>query len=408
MRVGVDATCWANIRGYGRFTRELCAAMVALAPEHEFVFFADPLSAGRFELSGRNVRLVTVALGAAPAEAASADGNRSPLDMLRLTRAVHREPLDVFFSPSVYTYFPLPPGLRAVVTVHDTIAERHPELTFPSRKARLFWSAKVKLALAQARLVLTVSEFSAREIHAVLRVARERIRVSVEAPASAYRPSEAQEIAAAASRIGLPCGARWFVYVGGFNPHKHVDRIVRAHARLVRPSRSMSSGTGGPPAASSPPGEHAPHLLLVGSLDRDVFHGDQARIRAAIAEARTAELVHWTGFLPDEELRHLHSGALALLLPSECEGFGLPAVEAAACGAPVIATTASPLPELLEGGGFFIEPGSDEPLFAAMKQLLEEPELRARMGARALERARALNWPRGARAALDALEEAAA
>ena len=74
----------------------------------------------------------------------------------------------MFFSPSVYTYFPLPPGLRAVVCVHDCIAERFPELTLPSRRARLFWSAKVKLALWQARLVLTVSPYSARDLERVL------------------------------------------------------------------------------------------------------------------------------------------------------------------------------------------------------------------------------------------------
>jgi len=185
MRIGVDATCWANARGYGRFTREICAALVELAPQDEFVFFADPLSAKGFALAAPNVRLETVEQRSAPTQAASADGNRSPADMLRLSRAVARERLDVFFSPSVYTYFPLPPRLRALVTVHDTIAERFPELTLPSARARLFWRLKVRLALYQARLILTVSEYSAREIAEVLGVAREKIRVSGEAPAPA-------------------------------------------------------------------------------------------------------------------------------------------------------------------------------------------------------------------------------
>ena len=387
LRIGIDATCWANPRGYGRFTRELCTALVALAPEERFTFFADRRAADTFRLSGANLRLVTVEQRTSPTEAAAADGSRSPFDMLRLTRAVRREPLDVFFSPSVYTYFPLPPGLRAVVTVHDTIAERFPELTLPSPRARLFWKAKVKLALFQARLVLTVSEYSAREIASVLKVPHGRIRVAVEAPAAAFRPSSADEIAAAVRAVGLPAGARYFTYVGGFNPHKHVDRLVRA----LGAQRDKSL-----------------FLLLVGAKSGDVFHGDQARIQAAIDTAGLGERVKWTGFVPDEELRHLHSGALALVLASQAEGFGLPAVEAAACGAPVIATTASPLPELLEGGGLFVAPDDEAGLVKALERIASDEPARRAMGARARERARALTWPRGAQAALDALREAAA
>ncbi|MBK8005443.1 MAG: glycosyltransferase [Gemmatimonadetes bacterium] len=140
--------------------------------------------------------------------------------MLRLTRAVWRSAPDVFFSPSVYTYFPLPPGQRAVVTVHDAIAERFPELTLPSPRARLFWRLKVGLALRQARLVLTVSDFAAGEIAEVLGIQKGRIRVTSEAPAAEYAPSEDKKaIAALAARVGVPAGARWFTYVGGFNPH---------------------------------------------------------------------------------------------------------------------------------------------------------------------------------------------
>ena len=95
-------------------------------------------------------------------------GSRGPADVLRFSRAVTGQKLDVFFSPSVYTYFPLPPGLRSVVTIHDAIAERFPELTLPSWRARLFWRAKVSLALFQSRLVLTVSDYAARELTEVL------------------------------------------------------------------------------------------------------------------------------------------------------------------------------------------------------------------------------------------------
>ena len=136
--------------------------------------------------------------------------------------------------------------------------------------------------------------------------------------------------------------------------------------------------------------------MLVGTRTADVFHGEGEKLDAIIREAGTGELVHWTGFVPDENLVPLASGAVASLLPSECEGFGLPAVEAAACGTPVIATTESPLPELLEGGGIFVRPGDLDVLQAAMRRMLREPEARHAMAQCALQRARALSWERGA------------
>ncbi len=390
MRIGVDATSWANGRGYGRFIRQLLPAMARLAPADQFVCFLDRRSALLFDLDLPNVHRIVVAQSQAPTEAASADGYRSPRDMLRLSRAVWRERVDVFFSPTVYTFFPLPPFLAAVVTVHDAIAERFPELTLPSRRARFFWRCKVGLAIRQARLVLTVSEFAARELVEVLGIDRGRVRIALEAPAPAFRPSDsAGDISAAAARAGLPEGATWFVYVGGFNPHKQLDIVVRAHAAVVA-------------------GRDDPHLILVGATDGDVFHGDQVRIRSLIDELGTEALVHWPGFVPDEELRHLYSGAVALLLPSRCEGFGLPAVEAAACGAPVVATTASPLPELLEGGGYFVEPGDLGAVIAAMRALAVDRGARRVMADRARERSQVLSWDRGAAMALAAIREAAA
>lgn len=391
LRIGVDACCLANGRGYGRFTREVLRRMPLLAPGDEFVCFVDAVAAERLGPLAGNVRPVIVQQSAAPTQAASADGRRSVPDMLRFTRAVARERLDVFFSPSVYTYFPLPPGLASVPTLHDTIAERFPQLTLPSRKARLFWRAKVRLAIWQSRLVLTVSEFSARDLTRVLGIPKDRIRVTVEAPADAYKPSAAADIAAAAQRLELPPGARWFIYVGGFNPHKRLDTVVRAHGQLA--ARYVAA---------------APYLILVGSAENDAFYKNVENIKQEIATAGTGHLVRWAGYVPDEQLRHLHSGALGLVLVSECEGFGLPAIEAAACGAPVIATRQSPLPELLQGGGIFVDAGNESALAEAMDVLLTDEPSRLVMGARARERASDLTWESSARAVLAALWEAGA
>jgi glycosyltransferase involved in cell wall biosynthesis len=223
-------------------------------------------------------------------------------------------------------------------------------------------------------------------------IADERLRVAVEAPSAAYAPvADGTVVERAAASAGVPPGAPWLVYVGGFNPHKNVDVIVRAHARLV----------------AELPRREAPHLVLVGTTTDDVFHGSLEQIRTAIAGAGTRDLVHWPGFVPDEELAALLTGAVALLLVSDAEGFGLPAVEAAACGCPVVATTESPLPELLEGGGIFVRPRDEGALLAALRSLAADPSMRKQMGEVALARARALSWRAAAHSALQALEDAA-
>lgn len=390
LRIGVDASCWANARGYGRFTRELVGAMVRQSPDDEFVCFLDERAAAVFDLDAPNVRRVIVRLTVSPTAAAADGSSRSPGDMLRMTRAVWRERPDVFYSPTAYTYFPLPPGQRAVATVHDAIVERFPELTIPDRKARIFWKAKVRLALWQAKLVLTDSRYAAGEITEMLGVDPRRLRVADLAPAQAYRLApDAAAAAATAARFGIPPGREWLMYVGGFNPHKHVDLLARAHGMVAAGDAN------------------APYLLLVGALS-DVFHGSQAAIREAITAAGTGDLVKWPGFVNDDDLRHLHAGALALVLPSASEGFGLPAVEAAACGTPVIATTASPLPELLRGGGLFVEPGDVSAIAGAIRTLRVDPAARRAMGVIARERALALTWDASAQAALAAIHEAAA
>ena len=390
MRIGVDATCWANTRGYGRFSREIMRSLVVRHPTDEFICIGDRRAFEAWTPTAPNARLVLVEQSVSPTRAAAADDNRSIGDMLALTRAVHRAAPDVFYSPSVYTYYPLPPGLPAVVTIHDTIVERFPHLTMPSGKARLFWNLKVRLALLQSRLVMTVSEYSARSIEQVLRVPRRRIRVCSEAPSPAYQPASADAVRVAAVAVGVPPGFPYFVYVGGFNPHKRVDLILRAHGSLV---------TGA---------DAAPHLVLVGTRTTDVFHGEVDRLDAIVREAGTAAFVHWAGFMPDESLAALLSGAVALLLPSEAEGFGLPAVEAAACGSPVIATTESPLPDILDGGGLFVTPGDQTALTSAMQRLLLDGDTRRAMGQVALERSRALSWDSAADAVHAALAEAAA
>lgn len=391
MRIGVDASCFEQRRGYGRFTRELLSALFREGKDDTFLVFTDEEAAKRFPSDLRNVEVVGVPLKSGQAESAAADGYRAPSDLLRMSRAVKSKSPDVFFFPTVYTYFPMLGKQRCVVAIHDAIAERFPKLTLPTLRARIFWKLKVRLAIRQASLIVTVSEFAARDLERVLKIPASRIRVAVEAPSRDYSPVvDPSKSTTLAERLGVPKGEPYFTYVGGFNPHKNIDVLLRAHSRI---------------SAALP--EKRPWLVLAGPGRADNFHQAGDAISASLSSSVARERVLWPGFLEDSDLCLLHAGARALVLPSACEGFGLPAVEAAASGAPVIATTESPLPELLEGGGFFVAPGDEDALTSAMERLLRDDTLRAELGTKAASRAALLSWERAARVVHSALKEAA-
>jgi glycosyltransferase involved in cell wall biosynthesis len=383
LRIGIDGTCLGSGRGYGRFLRELLPPLLAQAGDHEYVLFVDAETAARVALPPMTVELLET--GASQAAAASARGARSPLDLLRMGRGVARQRLDAFYFPSVYSYFPLPPRLPMAVAIHDTIPERHGAIVFPRWQNRALWWAKSRAARFQARTIVTVSEYARRQIAETFAVPAERIWVTPEAPSPVFAPvPNAREAASKALAERGIADDPYFVYVGGFNPHKNVPGLVKAFA-------AACAGTDA-------------RLLLIGDHLGDVFHQDLANIRAEILRSGVSERVHWTGFVADDELRVLYAGALAAVLPALEEGFGLPAVEAAACGAPCIATRESALPEVLAGGGFFFDPRDAHQLEEGLRRALVKPEERARWARAARERAAALSWDITARATRAALE----
>ena len=396
MRIGIDVTSWANERGYGRFLRELLPELIAVAAgSHEMLLYADSgvaesLRAKLPEAMSNDVTIRTVEVDVAPTAAATSESRRTIRDMRRFTKAVAKDRPDVLFYPTVYTYFPAPRGQRTLLTIHDTIPEQRPKQALGGRKAQFFWRLKMRHALKRASLVLTVSETSRENIVEWLEVADEKIRVAIEAPSPVFRPwPNADEIEAAARAVGVPRGRRWCTYVGGFNAHKLVDVLISVHAEVC--------------------GHHAdpPHLLLIGAVDSAGFTSEFEELREWVEVCESEDYVHFTGFLPDEDVIKLHTGAVACFLLSEVEGFGLPAVEAAACGTPSIVTRHSPLPEILEDGCFPCFPFDTTEAAQALSRLLNEPELRERMGRVALERASSLSWKSTATATLSAIEEAA-
>ncbi|MGH9710970.1 MAG: glycosyltransferase family 4 protein, partial [Candidatus Acidiferrales bacterium] len=303
-------------------------------------------------------------------------------------RRINQEKLDLFFFPSVYSYVPLLGGLPKIVTVHDIIYELCPELIFPTLRSRLYWRAKVKMACAQARLILTVSEYSRRCLTEHMAIAPERLRVVNEASDPVFRQLEHPEGTSLMARWGLSSETRFLTYVGGFSPHKNLGLLVDVFREL-----------------QSQPRFDDVRLLLVGDYERDAFYSCYEQIEEQVRRAGLHERVIFCGYLSDEDLVILLNLAKALVLPSVSEGFGLPAVEAAACGTPAVVTTESPLPELLRAGAIGVEPNDRAGLRHALSTILSDAERHQKMCTAARAAAAQLSWANSARQLLNVFEE---
>ena len=385
MRIGIDACCWSNRRGFGRFTRELLTHIVTEHPRHEYTLLVDRATAEESRFPA-GARVQVVATREAPTRAASAAGARSPLDLWRMARAAARLPLDLFFFPAVYSYFPMLRRVPTIVTFHDAIAESHPRLIFPGARARLFWNAKTWLAHRQASRILTVSRNSRARIAVAFGIQESSIDVVGEGPGDVFRPiRDLRALNSVLDRYRLPAAAPLVLYVGGISPHKNLDGLLRAFARL--PERA--------------------HLAIVGDHAGDSFYGCYPRLLELRARLGLEPRVTFTGFVPDEDLALLYNAATVLALPSFDEGFGLPAVEAMACGLAVVASRGGSLPEVLGPAGTFFDPRDQAEMAAALSRVLEDPKLRAGLSAEGLRRAALFSWSAAARDTVGLFERTA-
>jgi glycosyltransferase involved in cell wall biosynthesis len=387
MRVGVDATSWANRRGYGRFARNAVSRLVELDAETTYVLYIDEQSAKSAALPP-DVEQRHVRLRRAPSEAAAAGSNRGIADLVRLTLAVRPSELDAFVFPSVYTYFPV---LRVptVVGVHDTIAVDKPELTFPNRRARTLWSAKERLAVRRASRLFTVSEASRMALVDRYRLSPGRVAVVPEAPDAIFGPRDGEQGEAGLAAVGLQPGDAFFLFAGGISPHKNLGTLLDAYAALRRVRGEL------------------PPLVAVGELQGDPYLSAAPELRDQIARLGLEREVLLPGFVSDETLACLYSAATAVVLPSLAEGFGLPAVEAASCGAPTVLSDLPAHRETLGDAALYFPPTDAEALAGSLARILDDDVLRNSLGEDGRRTVARLSWERAAERLRDLIAEAA-
>lgn len=369
MRIGIDYTPALRERaGIGRFTRELVRALSKLDKEHEYVLVRTRDSG---TLQGQdwpgNFRICTLPLGQ---RAAAWMWHRLhlplPLDLFT-------GPLDLFHATD-YTLPPLRRG-RAIVTVHDLSFLRYPECAPPALVQYL--TRAVPKAAQRADLVLVDSFFTKGEIVDLLGLPEENIEVVYGGVGPQFVPGEEGE----ATRRVLQqyhLDHPFLLTLGTLEPRKNMAGLLEAYALLRREADL----------------EH--HLLIGGGkgwLYQDIFR--------QVEQLGLEDTVRFLDYVPEEDLPALLSSAALFVYPSLYEGFGLPPLEAMACGTPVVASNASSLPEVLGDAALMVEPTSAPALASAIYRVLVDDELRGSLVDKGKVRASRFTWAAAAQKLLD-------
>ncbi|MCS6775779.1 MAG: glycosyltransferase family 1 protein [Chloroherpetonaceae bacterium] len=285
--------------------------------------------------------------------------------------------LDVLHNP--VNVIPIAARVRQVVTIHD-LAFLHFRDTHLAVK-RLYLTVMTRLSARRARAIITDSEFTRQDVIRHLQVPAEKVVPIPLAPDSRFRPlapSEQHELENFRQRKGLP--ERYFLYVGTLEPRKNLPRMLQGYAQCVRQWKTS---------------EDPPYLVLAGPkgwMFREVFQ--QATMLGL------EDRVLFPGFIPQEEMIWWINGALAFLYLSAFEGFGLPPLEAMACGVPVIVNDATAIPEVVGDAGILVDANSSDAVAQALQAIATQADLRAELRQRSLERAAQFSWHRTAEATL--------
>jgi len=369
--VGVNAHLLSLAGGYrsagiSSYIYNLLHHLPGIVPEMEYTVF---LSERRYKESP-GLRLKVSRLPT----------NRPPVRILweqaLLPWVARHEGLDLLHNMAFVG--PLASNCPFVITVHDLsfLFYQHSFRSLRRRYLQLF----ARMSLRRARRVIAVSESTKQDLVEIYDVSPAKIDVVHNGVDASYQPLPADQVAAFRQQQGLP--ERFVLFVGTLEPRKNVVRLIEAYARLPK---------------------ERPPLVLVGG--KGWFYDEIFRRVEAL---ELSDEVHFSGFVPAEDLPLWYNAADLFVYPSIYEGFGLPPLEAMACGTAVITSTASSLPEVVGKAGKLVDPTDTEALASAMEEVLGDWELQVQMQAAGLVQAKGFSWKETAEKTVESYRHALA
>ncbi len=376
MRIAINGNFFDQpTTGSGQYLHALLSALVARAPENEYVVIVpqtDLASAEIHTLSNFSPRVFFYPepLGV---ERFSKNLAKLSFEQIAFNRACRRERAALAHVP--YFASPLFPATRTVVTIHDLIP-----LILPAYRGSPLVRAYTQLVARAARradAIITDSECSRRDIMDRLGIAPARVHTIYLAAHARFRADRARErIAHVRQRYALP--EKFLLYLGGFDVRKNVRVLIEAFSLLPEIY------------------QQGYRLVFAGvTLGQDIkFFPDPLRIARELGLPDDA--IRMVGWITEEDKPALYSAAELFLFPSFYEGFGLPPLEAMACGTPVIASSSGSLPEIVGDAALIADPHSPLAWAESMRAVLNNPARRAEMGARGIAQAKKFSWERAA------------
>ncbi|HEX6188706.1 MAG TPA: glycosyltransferase family 1 protein [Pyrinomonadaceae bacterium] len=354
--------------GVGHYTFELVMELARLAPRHAFELIAPasfPAEVLEQLSSYPNLRAVSVKTNLITGRWWA----------VGLPYYVRRAGLDLFHGTNYEV--PLRNRERNVVTVHDLSIFSH--AATHDRRMATRGRRRLRIMLRSAARIITPTEAIKRELIDTFKLDSKIVTVTPEAPRKAFRPMPAGQTAEVRQRLGI--AGDFILCVGTIEPRKNLVTLVRAFAQLLRNT------------------EHRPQLIVAGPKGWLTAEFDRA-----VAEADFGDRLRLIGYVGDEDLRALYSSCKAFVYPSLYEGFGLPPLEAMACGAPVIASRIAAHVETLGADAHLVDPADERALAQVLATLLENENERARLSRSGLERAAQFSWKKTAKLTLKIYE----